>query len=98
MTLPAAEVVAALRDAARACLASGEDPVQLQGSGQGGVEVLEDYRGAGVPDAHRALLLRLHYAASGRSVTDAEVQALHAAIVEHACARLRGQAPSVRPR
>lgn len=98
VALPAAEVVAALRDAAHARLASGEDPVRLQDSGEGGVEVLEDYRGAGVPDAHRALLLRLHYAAAGRSVTDAEVQALHAAIVEHACARLRGQAPSVRPR
>jgi len=98
VALPAAEVVAALRDAARAGVSMGEDPARLQGSGEGGVEVLEDYRGAGVPDAHRALLLRLHYAAGGRSVTDAEVSALHAAIVEHACAHLRAQAPSVRPR
>lgn len=104
VALPAAEVVAALRDAARARSHSEasevEDPARLQesGAGEGGVEVLEDYRGAGVPDAHRALLLRLHYAAGARSVTDAEVQALHAAIVEQACARLRGLAPSVRPR
>ncbi|HEY0138594.1 MAG TPA: phenylalanine--tRNA ligase subunit beta, partial [Nannocystis sp.] len=100
LAVPAAEVVAALRDAARAQTGSGEDPARLQesGTGEGGVEVLEDYRGAGVPDAHRALLLRLHYAAGARSVTDAEVQTLHAAIVEQACARLRGLAPSVRPR
>ena len=65
VALPAAEVVAALRDAARARSHSEasevEDPARLQesGAGEGGVEVLEDYRGAGVPDAHRALLLRL---------------------------------------
>jgi phenylalanyl-tRNA synthetase beta chain len=97
--LPAAEVVLALRAGAAAQTLTGEDPPRLHASGgEGGVEVLEDYRGAGVPAGHRALLLRLHYAAHSRSVTDAEVQALHAAIVEHACGRLRGLAASVRPR
>lgn len=99
LSLPAAEVVLALRAGAAAQALTGEDPPRLHAAGgEGGVEVLEDYRGAGVPPGHRALLLRLHYAAHSRSVTDAEVQALHAAIVEHACGHLRGLAPSVRPR
>ncbi|MBA3549825.1 MAG: hypothetical protein H0T76_25375 [Nannocystis sp.] len=51
-----------------------------------------------MPAGHRALLLRLHYAAHSRSVTDTEVQTLHAAIVEHACAHLRTLAATVRPR
>jgi len=97
--LPAAEVVLALRAGAAAQALTGEDPPRLGGrGGEDGVEVLEDYRGAGVPAGHRALLLRLHYAAHSRSVTDAEVQALHAAIVEHACGRLRAHAATVRPR
>lgn len=106
VALPAAEVVAALRVAAgaeinaehRRIAAGADDPVQLQDGPEGAVEVLEDYRGAGVPDGHRALLLRLHYAAAGRSITDAEVQALHAAIVERACVALRALAPTVRAR
>lgn len=97
--LPAAEVVLALRAGSAAQALTGEDPPRLHGAAaEGGVEVLEDYRGAGVPAGHRALLLRLHYAAHSRSVTDAEVQALHAAIVEHACVDLRRIAASVRPR
>ncbi|MBL8969602.1 MAG: hypothetical protein JNK56_03420, partial [Myxococcales bacterium] len=63
-----------------------------------GIELLEDYRGAGVPEGHRALLLRLHYAAAGRTVTDLEVSPQHAAIVERACLALRERAPGVRPR
>lgn len=99
VTLPAAEVVAALRkQAADAATPGADDPAQLQDGPDGAIEVLEDYRGAGVPDGHRALLLRLHYAAAGRSVTDAEVQTLHAAIVDRACATLRGLAPTVRAR
>lgn len=99
VTLAAAAVVQALRSAASALPGAGDDPARLRGpGGEDGVEVLEDYRGAGVPAGHRALLLRLHYAAHSRSVTDAEVQALHAAIVEAACERLRGLAASVRPR
>ncbi len=99
LNLPAAEVVLALQAGAAAQALTGEDPARLHGSaGEAGVEVLEDYRGAGVPAGHRALLLRLHYAAHSRSVTDTEVQALHAAIVEHACGHLRTLAPTVRPR
>ncbi len=98
--LPAATVVAALAGAVATVQVRGEDPVHLHEpvAGEGAVEVLEDYRGAGVPEGHRALLLRLHYAAAGRSVTDTEVQALHAALVEHACETLRAAAPSVRAR
>jgi phenylalanyl-tRNA synthetase beta chain len=68
IALPAAAVLAALRSAAEP--GTGDDPVHLQAEG---IEVLEDYRGAGVPDGHRALLLRLHYAAAARTLTDAEV-------------------------
>ncbi len=97
LVLPAAAVVDALRAVARVADGERDDPAQLV-DGEGAVEVLEDYRGTGVPDGHRALLLRLHYAAAARSVTDAEVQALHAVIVERACVRLRALAPTVRPR
>lgn len=96
ITLPAAAVLTALRSAAATLPAPGDDPVRLQAGED--IELLEDYRGAGVPEGHRALLLRLHYAAAGRSVTDAEVSPLHAAIVEQACLALRARAPGVRPR
>lgn len=99
LALPAAEVLAALRSAAAAVAGAqpgpGDDPVHLQAEG---IELLEDYRGAGVPEGHRALLLRLHYAAAGRTVTDLEVSPQHAAIVERACLALRERAPGVRPR
>lgn len=94
VTLPASAVVAALRSSSAAAAVTGDDPPRLDGS----IEVLEDYRGAGVPADHRALLLRLHYGAAGRTLTDAEVQALHAAIVEQATAELRTRAPTVRAR
>ena len=94
VTLPASAVVTALRTAAGEAAVSGDDPPRLDDA----IEVLEDYRGAGVPEDHRALLLRLHYAAAGRTLTDAEVQALHAAIVEATCADLRRRAPTVRAR
>jgi phenylalanyl-tRNA synthetase beta chain len=93
IALPAAAVLAALRSAAEP--GAGDDPVHLQAEG---IELLEDYRGAGVPDGHRALLLRLHYAAAARTLTDLEVAPLHAAIVERACLALRPRAPGVRPR
>jgi phenylalanyl-tRNA synthetase beta chain len=60
--------------------------------------VVEDYRGKGVPDGYRALLLRLHYRAPERSVTDDEVQTLHGAVVEAAVGALKTQVPSVRVR
>lgn len=91
VALPAAAVVAALRLAATAAPATGDDPPRPGDA----IEVLEDYRGAGVPEGHRALLLRLHYAAAGRTLTDAEVQALHDALVD---AARRTLGPSVRVR
>jgi phenylalanyl-tRNA synthetase beta chain len=99
LDLPAAAVIAALVEA-EATAVGGEDPPRLSAGDRSRerIEVLEDYRGQGVPDGQRALLLRLHYRAEGRSVTDAEVQERHAAVVEAACAILRERAPSVRPR
>ena len=46
----------------------------------------------------RALLLRLHYRAEGRSVTYGEVQGLHDAIVAGACEALRGPGVEIRIR
>jgi phenylalanyl-tRNA synthetase beta subunit len=51
-----------------------------------------------VPEGHRALLLRLLYAAEQRTVTDEEAQALHVTIVQRACDALRPAAPGVRVR
>lgn len=106
--LPAAEVVAALEaaaasDAARAVQAglSADDPPRLcpGDAGEGAaVEVVEDYRGHGVDPGRRALLLRLGYRASERTVTDDEVQALHAAIVDEALATLHRRDPKARAR
>lgn len=108
-TLSAARVVAALRAAAqerpgqvhaadKSAAGAGEVRLATDSFGEPAIEVLEDYRGAGVPAGHRALLLRLHYAAEQRSVTDEEAQALHSAIVSAACESLRADAPTVRPR
>ena len=101
--LPAAVVVAALRDAADRIETSrppAEDVPRLAAGDRGreAIEVREDYRGEGIPAGARALLLRLHYRARERSVTDAEVQELHAAIVERACETLRPRAPGIRSR
>ncbi|WP_434428137.1 hypothetical protein [Nannocystis pusilla] len=112
LTVSAARVVAALTAAAGQVDRSAVEASQRAGGkttagevrlatdsfGEPAVEVLEDYRGAGVPVGHRALLLRLHYAAEQRSVTDDEAQALHNAIVAAACESLRASAPTVRPR
>lgn len=97
--LPARDVVVSLVSAEAGVPTSGEDPPRLRGDGVAPpVEVIEDYRGAGVPEGQRALLLRLHYRASGRSVTDEEVQARHAAVATAACEDLRGRAPAIRVR
>lgn len=105
--LPAAEVVAALHaaalgDAARAVQARlcADDPPRLSVGdvGQAAIEVVEDYRGPGVEDGRRALLLRLGYRAAERTVTDDEVQTLHAAIVEQALAALRPRDSNARAR
>ncbi|MBK8263917.1 MAG: phenylalanine--tRNA ligase subunit beta [Nannocystis sp.] len=98
-TLAAFAVVEALVAAEQGIAAEGEDPARLRGDGViDAVEVVEDYRGHGVPAGQRALLLRLHYRASGRSVTDDEVQRLHAAVIEAASSRLRPLAPELRVR
>ena len=49
-------------------------------------------------DGRRALLLRLHYRAATRSVTDSEVQSLHDAIVTRACEHLADADDAVRQR
>lgn len=105
--LPAAIVVQAIEaaatgEAARAEQArlSADDPPRLAvgDGGQQAVDVVEDYRGQGVADGRRALLLRLGYRASERTVTDAEVQSLHAVIVAQALAALHERDPLARPR
>jgi phenylalanyl-tRNA synthetase beta chain len=62
------------------------------------VEWIEDYRGEGVPSGYKATLLRLHYRASGGSVTDEAVQALHERVVDRALAQLAAQGLAVRRR
>lgn len=97
--VPALRVVDAL-EAARAVIAPAHDPLLLESSGdpRAAIELREDYRGRGVDEGRRALLVRLSYRAADRSVTDTEVQALHDAIVAHACAALREVDPRVRVR
>lgn len=101
--VPAHAVVHALRDAAvQVEAADGEDSTAQAGSAPTdpprlapgdrtgeAVDMLEDYRGEGIAPGRRALLLRLHYRAAGRSVEDAEVQARHDAIVETALSALQ---------
>jgi len=95
----ASSVVDALVTAEGNAEHTADGPRLSQGDTAGGaIEIVEDYRGKGVPDGHRALLLRLHYRAPERSVTDDEVQALHAAVVEAAVAQLKAAAASIRVR
>jgi phenylalanyl-tRNA synthetase beta chain len=105
--VPAAEVVAALEAAAageaaravQARLSVDDPPRSCPGdAGEEAVAVIEDYRGQGVEEGRRALLVRLGYRAAERSVTDDEVQTLHAAIVEAALTALRRRDPSARAR
>jgi len=96
----AADVVAILRDAFASNETEHADPVVLGSSAdpRAAIETIEEYRGKGVAPGRRALLLRLHYRAHERSVTDSEVQPLHDAVVETACAKLRTLDPDVRVR
>lgn len=95
----AASVVDALLAAAEKAEHTDDGPRLSAGDTAGGaIEIVEDYRGKGVPDGHRALLLRLHYRAPQRSVTDDEVQTLHAAVVEAAVAQLKAAVASIRIR
>lgn len=61
-------------------------------TGGAAVEVLEDYRGDNVPAGRRSLLLRLHYRATDRSVTDDEVQTVHEGILGRALSTLQSHA------
>lgn len=102
-SVPAAHVVEHVLQAAREnadTADEGEDVPRLApgDASKDSVSVLEDYRGTGIADGRRALLLRLHYRAATRSVTDTEVQSLHDAIVERACESLRELDADVRKR
>ena len=46
------------------------------------VELFDVYRGASLPEGHRSLAFRLEYRAPDRTLTDAEVDAMHAKVVE----------------
>ncbi|PRQ03321.1 Phenylalanine--tRNA ligase beta subunit [Enhygromyxa salina] len=94
------EVVAALAGAAASALSSGDDPPQLANADdpRQPIVLLEDYRGEGVEPGRHALLLRLNYRARSRSVTDAEVTAVHDAVVAGALATLAAIDPAARVR
>jgi phenylalanyl-tRNA synthetase beta chain len=96
----AQEAVAALQDVAEAMVLSGDDPARLANADdpRNPILIVEDYRGEGVEPGRRALLLRLHYRAAQRSVTDVEVQPLHDALVAEALVALRQLDPAARVR
>jgi phenylalanyl-tRNA synthetase beta chain len=45
------------------------------------VRVVEEYRGDRLPSGHKSMLWSITYRASDRTLTDAEVEAAHEAIV-----------------
>jgi phenylalanyl-tRNA synthetase beta chain len=98
--VPAQEAVTALLASAKTMASEGEDPVRLANADdpRHPILIVEDYRGEGVESGRRALLLRLHYRAAQRSVTDAEVQPLHDSLVAEALATLRWLDPAARVR
>jgi phenylalanyl-tRNA synthetase beta chain len=59
-----------------------------------GVELVDVYEGANLPEGKRSLTLRLEYRADGRTLRDEEVDAMHASVVgvleEEFGAQLRG--------
>ena len=92
--LPASKVVEAIEQQAARLAVDGNAAFGL-GTGEAGeppVQVVEDYRGEGIPEGARALLLRLHYRASTRSVTDREVDGLHETLVTGAVKSLTATA------
>ncbi len=62
------------------------------------ISIVEDYRGKGVKDGRKSLLLRIHYRSQDRSVKDTEVQPIHDAIVMRACESLNEIAVDVHAR
>lgn len=99
-SVSAATVITALAQAAHSVPATGDDPPRLvTGTADApAIELVEDYRDGNVAAGRRALLLRLHYAASGRTLTDAEVQATHEVAVTRACVNLQVHDPHIRRR
>jgi phenylalanyl-tRNA synthetase beta chain len=55
------------------------------------ISVFDEYRGAGTGDGRKALGYRLVYRAADRTLTDAEVTALHEKVVGHLTGRLGAQ-------
>jgi phenylalanyl-tRNA synthetase beta chain len=98
--VPAARIVEVIAQAEAQARGAGEDPPRLSigDRGDAAIEIVDDYRGEGIVAGRRALLLRLHYRCASRSVTDAEVQALHTAILDAALRVLRGVDAVVRTR
>jgi phenylalanyl-tRNA synthetase beta chain len=56
-----------------------------------GVRVVEEYRGANLPSGHRSMLWSIVYRAADRTLTDAEVDTAHEAIVGRLLAELPAQ-------
>lgn len=100
LAIPASTVVRTLVEAERGLATEGPDPARLTSTGRGqpAIELVEDYRDAGVAPGRRALLLRLAYAAQTRSVTDDEVQRRHEAMLDVTITRLRTVDPAARVR
>ncbi|MBX7080581.1 MAG: phenylalanine--tRNA ligase subunit beta [Nannocystaceae bacterium] len=98
--LPAGVIIEALQQAAIAVAATGDDPPRLVAGdrARAAIEWLEDYRGEGIAAGRRAVLLRLHYRAQGRSITDEEVHALHMRIVDTALVALAQRDGALRRR
>ncbi|MCA9675517.1 MAG: phenylalanine--tRNA ligase subunit beta, partial [Myxococcales bacterium] len=55
------------------------------------VAVLEDYRGDKLPAGHKSMLWSIAYRSAERTLTDAEVEAAHEAIVARLCTELPAQ-------
>jgi phenylalanyl-tRNA synthetase beta chain len=55
------------------------------------VRVVEEYRGANLPSGHRSMLWSITYRSPDRTLTDAEVDAAHEAIVSRLLAELPAQ-------
>jgi len=100
--VPVSQLLDVLEASAREIEGSTEtdDPVRLAEGDESAwaITALEDYRGQGVEDGRKAILLRLSYRAAERTVTDDEVQDLHDAIVKLAVARLEANGIDVRRR
>ncbi len=99
LTVPSSRILEIVDHAARLGQEGDDPPRVVRGDrGDGAIEIIDDYRGEEVAAGRRALTLRLHYRAQARSVTDAEVQAVHLSIITRVCDELRSLDPDVRTR